>query len=133
MEQETGLKNGIKKVNRLIVEEKDTALIHGSGTLKVYATPAMIALMEKTSMELAAPYLNEGEATVGTEINVRHLSATPVGGQVECESELIEIDGRRLSFKVTAKDNKGIIGEGTHQRFIINTEKFLAKAYDKLK
>ncbi len=124
---------GIKNTQKTAVSEKDTALAHGSGTLRVYATPAMIALMENTAMNLAAPYLSEDEATVGTEINVKHLSATPVGGTVSCEAELVETDGRCLVFMMRAFDDKGLIGEGTHKRFIIKTEKFLLKAYDKLK
>lgn len=123
---------GIKNTKQITVEEKDTALTYGSGTLRVFATPAMIALMENTAMNAVSAYLEEGEATVGTEINVKHLSATPVGGTVTCEAELAEIDGRRLVFSVKASDNSGVIGEGTHQRFIVKTEKFLAKAYDKL-
>lgn len=123
---------GIKNTKQITVEEKDTALTYGSGTLRVFATPAMIALMENTAMNAVSAYLEEGEATVGTEMNVKHLSATPVGGTVTCEAELAEIDGRRLVFSVKASDNSGVIGEGTHQRFIVKTEKFLAKAYDKL-
>ena len=123
---------GITNTSTIKVTEKDTAKSHGSGTLDVFATPAMIALMENTAMTSAAPYLAEGEATVGTEINVKHLSATPIGCEVTCRSELVETDGRKLTFKVTASDNKGVIGEGTHTRFIIKTEKFLAKASEKL-
>lgn len=126
------IKTGIKNTKQITVEEKDTALSYGSGTLRVFATPAMTALMENTAMNAAAPYLEEGEATVGTEINIRHLSATPVGGTVTCEAELTEADGRRLVFSVKAFDNAGLIGEGTHERFVIKTEKFLAKTYDKL-
>ena len=124
---------GKKYTQKTVVSEKDTALAHGSGTLRVYATPAMIALMENTAMNLAAPYLSDDEATVGTEINIKHVSATPVGGAVSCEAELIEEDGRCLVFKVSAFDDKGIICEGTHKRFVIKTEKFLVKTYDKLK
>ncbi len=123
---------GIKNTKKIIVAEKDTALAHGSGSLRVYATPAMTALMENTAMELVSPYLADGEATVGTELNIKHLSATPVGGIVTCEAELSETEGRRIVFTVRAFDNKGLIGEGTHERFIVKTEKFLAKAYDKL-
>lgn len=126
------IKTGIKNTKQITVEEKDTALTYGSGTLNVFATPAMTALMENTAMNAAAPYLEEGEATVGTEINIKHLSATPVGGTVTCEAELTEADGRRLVFSVKAFDNAGLIGEGTHERFVIKTEKFLAKTYDKL-
>lgn len=127
------MEKGIKNAQKLTVGEKDTALAYGSGTLKVFATPAMIALMENTAMNAAAAYLGEGETTVGTEINVKHLSATPVGGTVTCEAELSETDGRRLVFNVRAFDDKGVIGEGTHERFVVKTEKFLAKTYDKLK
>lgn len=123
---------GLKNKTEITVTEKDTALAHGSGTLEVFATPAMVALMENTAMNSVAPYLKEGEATVGTLLNIKHLSADPIGCTVTCESELVEIDGRRLVFKVTASDNKGVIGEGIHERFIISTEKFMNKANSKL-
>ena len=123
---------GITHTLTLTVTENDSAKTYGSGTLDVFATPAMIALMERTAMDSVAPYLAEDEATVGTEVNVKHLSANPIGCTVTCQSELAEIDGRKLTFKVTASDNKGVIGEGTHQRFIIKKEKFLAKASEKL-
>lgn len=123
---------GIKNTLTLTVGEKDTAAAHGSGTLKVFATPAMIALMEKTAMESVSDFLNEGEATVGTLINVKHISATPIGCRVTCESELIEVDGRRLVFKVRAFDNGGDIGEGVHERFIVKSEKFFEKTQSKL-
>ena len=126
------METGITNTVTLTVTEQHTAKTHGSGTLDVFATPAMIALMENTAMTSVAPYLAEDEATVGTELNIKHLSATPVGCTVSCQSELTEIDGRKLTFKVTASDNKGVIGEGTHTRFIIKTEKFLAKASEKL-
>ena len=123
---------GTTKTVTITVSPNDSAKTYGSGTLDVFATPAMIALMERTAMDSVAPYLAEDEATVGTEVNVQHLSATPIGCTVTCQSELTEIDGRKLTFKVTASDNKGVIGEGTHQRFIIKKEKFLAKASEKL-
>lgn len=116
----------------MTVTKKDTALTHGSGTLEVFATPAMIALMEKTAMESVSSHLGEGEATVGTLINVKHLSATPVGCTVTCESELIEADGRRLVFNVKAWDSSGVIGEGVHERFVIKAERFFEKAQAKL-
>lgn len=114
------------------VEEKDTAISHGSGSLPVLATPAMIALMENAAAKASIPYLADDETTVGTLINVKHLSATPVGGTVTCKAELIDMDGRKLVFKVTAEDNTGAIGKGTHERFIVKKEKFLAKAMAKL-
>lgn len=115
------------------VEEKDTAISHGSGSLPVLATPAMIALMENAAAKASTPYIDDDETTVGTLINVKHLSATPVGGTVTCKAELIDMDGRKLVFKVTAEDNTGAIGEGTHERFIVKKEKFLAKAQEKLR
>lgn len=122
------LKTGIKGAQELQVTESSTALTLGSGTLQVFATPAMIALMEKTAWESVAPYLEEGEGTVGTQLNISHLSATPLQMKVRCESELTEVDGRRLVFKVAAYDEVGLIGEGTHERFIVKNEKFQAKA-----
>lgn len=123
---------GIKNKTEMTVTERDTALAHGSGTLEVFATPAMAAMMENTAMNSVAPYLNEGETTVGTLLDLKHLSATPVGCTATCESELIEVQGRRLVFKVTARDNKGLIGEGIHERFIVLAEKIVNKAKDKL-
>lgn len=122
------LEIGIKGQQEVTVTEANTAFTMGSGTLQVFATPAMIALMEKTAWESVAPYLEEGEGTVGTQLNVAHLSATPLSMTVRCESELIEIDGRKLVFKVAAYDEAGLIGEGTHERFIVKNEKFQAKA-----
>jgi predicted thioesterase len=103
-----------------------------SGALDVYATPAMIALMENTAFESVAPYLEPGSGTVGTALNVKHVSATPVGMKVTCETELVKVDGRALTFSVKAYDEAGLIGEGEHERFIIYEEKFQAKADAKL-
>ncbi|MEY8298883.1 thioesterase family protein [Emergencia timonensis] len=125
------LEAGIKGTQEVKVTEENTALTMGSGTLKVFATPSMIALMEKTAWQSVAPHLEEGSGTVGTQLNVSHLSATPLGMTVRCESELTEVDGRKLVFKVAAYDNAGLIGEGTHERFIVKNEKFQAKADSK--
>ena len=114
------------------VEEKDTAMAHGSGTLAVLATPRMIALMEESAYKCIDKYLEEGQSSVGTYLDVKHLSATPVGMKVYAESEITEIDGRRVVFSVKAFDEKGIIGEGKHERFIVLSEKFIAKTYQKL-
>ena len=127
------IKAGIKGVQETTVTEANTALTVGSGTLRVFATPAMIALMEKTAWKSVAAFLEEGEGTVGTQLNVAHLSATPLGMAVRCESELIEVDGRRLAFKVAAYDETGLIGEGTHERCIVKNEKFQSKADSKNK
>ena len=125
------LEKGIKGSQEIKVTAENTALTMGSGTLEVFATPSMIALMEKTAWESVAPYLGEDEGTVGTLLNVAHLSATPLNRVVRCESELVEIDGRKLVFKVAAYDEAGLIGEGTHERFIIKNEKFQTKANSK--
>ena len=93
----------------------------------VLATPAMMALMEYTASQSVASELEDGQSTVGTLVDVKHVAATPVGMQVTCISELTEIDRRRLVFRVTASDACGLIGEGIHERFIIDKEKFLAK------
>ena len=114
------------------VTEKNVAVAVGSGGLPVYATPAMIALMERTAFTLLQEHLGEGQSSVGTAINIRHLSATPVGMTVRAVAELVEIDRKRFSFKVEAFDEKGKIGEGTHERFVIKSDDFLAKAQAKL-
>lgn len=125
------LEAGIKGNQEVKVTDENTALAMGSGTLKVFATPSMIALMEKTAWESVSPYLEEGSGTVGTHLDVSHLSATPLGMTVRCESELIQVDGRKLVFKVAAYDDGGLIGQGTHQRFIVKNDKFQAKADSK--
>ena len=114
------------------VTENNTAKSVGSGSLSVYATPAMLALIERAACEALKGALNEGETSVGTLLNVKHLSATPVGMQVSATAELVESEGRRLVFKVTANDECGLIGEGMHERFIVYSEKFTEKTYSKL-
>lgn len=103
----------------------------GSGLVKVFATPMMIALMEQTCNESVTPLLESGQGTVGTHINVSHCAATPVGMRVWCDSELVEVDRRRLVFKVAAYDERGLIGEGVHERFIIDSAKFQQKINSK--
>ena len=124
-----GIKNQIKKT---VVEEL-TAKVMGSGRLDVFATPAMVAMMEEAAHTLVEAELEEGQGTVGTSMTVSHLAATPVGMEVTCESELIEVDGRKLVFEIKAMDEVGLIGEARHERFIIENEKFLAKTNAKLK
>ncbi len=111
----------------MIVERRHTALEVGSGDLEVFATPMMVALMEGEAMRVAKAECQEGQTTVGTLVNVQHLRATPLGGEVSATATLIAKEGRKLTFRVEAQDSKGIIGEGTHERFIVDTEKFLAK------
>ena len=125
------LKPGIKGYTSETVTENQTAKAVGSGELQVYATPCMIALLEKTAWESVAGNLEEGQGTVGTRLDVYHVSANPVGMKVWCETELIEIDGRRLVFAVKAYDEAGLIGEGTHERFIVWNERFQQKAEGK--
>ena len=122
---------GIKGYDSVTVTEENTAKKVGSGMLSVFATPAMAALMEKTASESVAPFLAEGEGTVGISLNIRHLAATPVGMTVTCESELVEIDRKRLVFSLRVSDGVDLIGDGTHERFIINNEKFMMKAEQK--
>ena len=122
---------GITKTLQEYVTEEKTAKVVGSGSLMVYATPAMITLMEKTSAMLVEPFLADGEGTVGISVNIKHISATPVSMNVTCNSELVEIDKKRLAFKVEAFDEKGKIGEGTHERFIINNDRFMEKVNTK--
>ena len=122
------LKAGIKNKGEMTVTKDLCADAWGSGGLTVYATPAMIALMENTAWDSVEPCIEEGRTTVGTLMNVKHLSATPVGMHVRAESELVEIDRRRLVFKVAAYDDAGLIGEGTQERFIVNADKFMSSA-----
>lgn len=117
---------GLKYKEEKTVKMEDTAKIFGSGAAEVFATPMMIGLMEAASMNCVKDYLPEGHSTVGTLVNVKHISATRVGKKVWAEAELIEIDRRRLVFKVTAYDEDKQIGEGTHERFIIDEEKFMS-------
>ena len=123
---------GIKGRKEIVVTTEKTAKVVGSGLLEVFATPAMIALMEETASMSVAEALDEGSTTVGTLVNVSHVSATPVGATVYCETELLEVEGRKLTFSVKAYDNAGLIGEGMHERFIVFSEKFMARTLAKL-
>ena len=123
---------GIKNTKTLAVTPENTAAALGSGLLSVFATPAMIALMEQTAAESVQGQLEDGGCTVGTSLDVKHISATPVGMTVRVESTLTAIDGRKLTFEVTAFDEAGQIGYGTHERFIVASERFMEKAQRKL-
>ena len=118
---------GIKGRREQTVTPEMSAARIGSGLVEVFATPMMVALIEQTCLESVLPYLEEGQGTVGTLVNVTHSAATPVGMRVWCDSELVEVDRRRLVFSVKAYDECGLIGEGSHERFIIDTAKFQAK------
>ncbi|HET8906607.1 MAG TPA: thioesterase family protein [Ktedonobacterales bacterium] len=112
---------------RLTVGEEQTAAAFGAGGVHVLGTPAMIGLMENAAWLLVQPELPPGETTVGTVVHVRHLAATPVGGHVIATAELVEVDGRRLVFRISARDDTQLIGDGTHERFRIVLERFLAR------
>ena len=123
---------GMKGEVSTLVEKEDTAAEVGSGSLLVYATPCMVALMEGAACEAIAPCMNEDQTSVGTELNISHISATPVGLDVRAEAEVIAVEGKIITFQVTAYDEAGKIGEGTHKRFIVTTQRFLDKTYSKL-
>ena len=126
------LEIGITGTSELTISEKNLAKNVGSGNLEVFSTPDMIMLMEKAAYNCISEYLENDETSVGTEINVRHISATPNHMKVCAEAELTEINGRELVFLVKAYDEAGDIGEGTHKRFIVYGEKFTLKANSKL-
>ena len=128
---EFNLKPGLLGEAKELVSEENTAQKYGSGGVAVYATPAMIGLMENAALRSVDPLLPEGWATVGTHLDVKHLAATPVGMTVTAKAELQEIDGRRLVFRVEAFDEREKVGEGSHERYIINLPKFLAKNEEK--
>lgn len=125
------LKVGMKGYAETVVSMENTAKKMGSGTLNVFATPAMVALMEEASWKCVTAELEPGMGTVGTSMQIKHVAATPLGMKVTAECELLEVDGRRLVFSVQASDEVGVIGNGTHERFIVAEEKFLAKTESK--
>ena len=119
---------GLKGRAETVVTPENTAAAVGSGLLPVFATPMMVALMENAAVNALEGHLDQGEGTVGTRLDLSHDSATPVGMKVWAEAELTAVDGRALTFSVTACDEAGPIGKGSHQRFMIQNEKFLARA-----
>ena len=124
---------GIKGAAETVVVYEHTAAAVGSGALEVFSTPSMMALMEKASRELVQPYLEEGQSTVGTRLEVSHVAASPIGAHIRAESTLVEIDRRMLTFEVKAYADGELIGEGRHQRCIIYAERFMEKALAKQK
>jgi len=123
---------GLQGLAETLVEKEDTAQAVGSGDLMVYATPCMVALMEGAACESVAPHLSDGESSVGVSMEVKHLSATPVGMEVRAESKVTAVDGRKITFEIIAYDEAGEIGRATHERVIVKADRFLEKAYDKL-
>jgi len=123
---------GLKGRAETVVTTENTAMSIGSGLVPVFATPHMIALMENAAYTSLLPHLSEEEGSVGTHLNVAHSAATPVGMKVWAESVVTAVEGKKITFEVHAYDQRGEIGSGTHERFIIKSEKFLAKAQSKL-
>lgn len=123
----TNIPEGITHTGTTRVTVNDTARVHGSGLLDVYSTPAMVAFMEKTSMDLVSDYLEEGYGSVGISINIKHTKAVSIGEEVRCKSKLVEQDGNKLLFRIEVFHGDDITGSGTHERYIINEERFLSK------
>lgn len=125
------LKQGLLGKEHTIVSRSNCALTMGSGSLEVFSTPSMIALMECAAANSVKAHLEPGKTTVGVSIDAKHVSATPLGMTVTCESELVEVDGKRLVFRITASDKAGVIGSATHERMIVDAKKLLEKASSK--
>ncbi|MHB1296271.1 MAG: thioesterase family protein [Anaerolineae bacterium] len=121
------LKPGLSAERTLVVAHEHTASSWGSGALEVYSTPHMIAMMEGAAVDAVDPLLPEGYQTVGTHLDVRHLAATPVGRRVTARAELVAVHERTLTFRVEAFDEDGELGEGRHERFVINVARFMER------
>ena len=122
---------GLRGEASALVTEQNTAAAAGSGSLQVFGTPYLVALMEEAACQAIHPYLEEGQSSVGTHLDVSHDAATPVGMKVRAEAEVTAVDGRRITFRVTAFDECSPIGQGTHERFLIRQESFLQRTYAK--
>ena len=127
----TDLTTGLTAELALLVTESDTAAKWGSGLVPVFGTPALVGLMEAAAVKALEGHLSEHQTTVGGRIDVRHLAATPVGMNVRARAELTAIEGHKLTFQIEAWDEVEKIGEALHERFVINTEKFVARAQAK--
>ena len=123
---------GMTGTAETVVTKELTALAAGSGSLEVLATPHMTALMERAAWTLVQPHLDEGKTTVGTKLSVEHTAATPVGMMVRATATVTAVEGKKITFAVTAEDARGEIGRGTHERAIVTEESFLKRTYDKL-
>lgn len=121
------LNTGLSFTSRTTVSSENTAKAIGSGDMEVFATPAMIALMENAAMLAVAAGLPEGSSTVGSEMNVTHIKPSGLGAEITATAVLTSVEGRKLTFNVGASDSEGMIGEGTHVRYIVERERFLAK------
>ncbi len=127
------LEPGLAGEAKMVVAVGNTAMEVGSGSVPVFATPMLVALMENSAINALEGKLQEGQTTVGSKVEITHTAPTPIGMTVTARAELLEVDGKRLLFNVTAVDNTGPVGHGQHERFIINLEKFLAKVEEKKK
>ena len=118
---------GLTHSEEIVVRHEDTAAVYGSGALEVFATPAMIAMMEMTSLRCVVDKIGEENTTVGIAVNIKHLKASPVGHIIRCEAKVVEVDRKRLVFEVKCYDGADLVGEGTHERFIVDSAKFMSK------
>lgn len=123
----SNIKSGIRHTQQLEVTKENTASAYGSGDVDVFATPAMIALMEMTARNSIQDLLPDGYTTVGTEVNIKHLKASAIGNRVRCESEVLDVNGNKINFKVQVWDDTILVGDGTHTRAIVKLEKFISK------
>lgn len=121
------MEKGLTYTSTLVVSNDHVASVMGSGDLHVFATPAMVALMENAAMQAVAGHLPEGSTTVGAMINTSHVKPSPIGDTVKTTAVLTDIEGRRLTFSIKAEDSKGVIGEAVHVRYIVDREKFMSK------
>ena len=121
------MNTGYSYTSTTVVNNNNTAKALGSGDMDVFATPAMVALMENAAMNAVAPHLEEGQTTVGTQISTSHIKASALGATITATAVLKAVDGRSLTFEITARDGENVIGEGVHTRFIIDRERFLSK------
>jgi fluoroacetyl-CoA thioesterase len=126
------LRPGLIGESRAVAHENTSAYKMGSGILNVYSTPSMIALMEAAAVNAVDYLLDDGMSTVGIEISIRHLSATPIGEDITAIAEVTRVDDKRIVFEVRAWDEQELIGEGTHIRYIITNERFMARLEDRL-
>ncbi len=121
------LQTGVSAQSTTTVTEDNTAATMGSGDMAVFATPAMVALMENAAMKAVAPHLEEGATTVGSEMNCTHIKPSGLGAEIVATAILTSVEGRKLTFNVGARDTEGLIGEGVHVRYIVDRERFMAK------
>ena len=131
MDVAENLKPGLTGATEIVVGTRDTAPHVGSGKIKVLATPVMVGLMEEASLNAVEGLLPQGYQTVGTRLDITHVAATPVGLHVTARAELTKVEGRRLTFRIWADDERDRIGEGTHERIIVNVARFDARAQEK--